>query len=257
MKASCFRWLTLVIALVAMVGCMQSPQATPTISSPTITAIEPDLTGSPLPARTTSDVKSSPSPEKIATTPRPPAGSPAARKPTLPPACTSHKQIIAVSELPQQADGSYKDWRRFVHPEYRYSLFIPPDWGACYVGEHHVSFFPTTNPYLVLSVGCKFAGDDTHILRTGVAAGDAFHEGQVLFAGQTIRKTIIRYEGRDKIVLYGYKEDKPYQIEAGSMVFTISLDDHHPQYEEADLSAEIQALADTIVAGIVLTSSSP
>ncbi|MFN7036155.1 MAG: hypothetical protein ACK4SN_07280 [Bellilinea sp.] len=86
-------------------------------------------------------------------------------------------------------------------------------------------------------------------------AGDEVHAGTVQFIGQTIRKTIIRYEGKDKVVLYGYKEDLPYQIPAGNLIFTISLDDvGYGRYEEVELSPEIQQLADAIVESIRLAS---
>lgn len=66
---------------------------------------------------------------------------------------------------------------------------------------------------------------------------------------------IIRYEGKDNVVLFGYKEDLPCQIPAGNLIFIISLDDvSNNPYEELELSPEIQQLADAIVESIRLSS---
>ncbi len=233
-----------VIAM-ALAACAPNPpidgERTPTLSA--TTQMEISLTPSPVRTQTPTDT------EKVTPSLRP------TRTPTLHPVCTIYK-FIEVDALPQQREGAYKGWRRLDHPQYHYSVYIPPDWGACYFGEYYLDLFFCDNSCKQLAIGTKFADDETHILRTGVPAGDEVHVGTVQFIGQTIRKTIIRYEGKDKVVLYGYKEDLPYQIPVGNLIFTISLDDvgYFGPYEEVELSPEIQRLADAIVESIRLTS---
>ncbi len=186
--------------------------------------------------------------DKVIPSPRP------TRTPTLIPACESYK-VLDVNAFPQKTEGKYQGWRLYIHPQYHYSVLIPLEWGAC-IRDHYLNlFFLNDRRVLTLVIGTKFADDEPHILRTGVPAGDVVDGGTVQFLGQTIRKRMIRYEGKDKVVLYGYKEDLPYQIPAGNLIFTISLDDFSDRsYEEIELSPEIQQLADEIVESIQLSS---
>lgn len=163
------------------------------------------------------------------------------------------RQVVSTEILIRESD---RDWLRYTHALYPFSVAFPADWNLS-EGENYVCLFPQSEPTVMLVIGFKYADESIHILRSGVPAGDAVDGGTVQFLGQTIRKTIIRYEGMDKVVLYGYKEDLPYQIHAGTLIFTISLDDFRLEYEEVDLSAEMQALADAIVANITLRSPSP
>ncbi|GAP09086.1 hypothetical protein BECAL_00225 [Bellilinea caldifistulae] len=158
--------------------------------------------------------------------------------------------VSAVKLLPEREIN----WFRYNHYLYPFSIAFPSDWNLIEC-DNSIYLFPDSEPSIRLAVRFKYSNEKKHILRTGVPAGDAVHVGTVQFVGQTIRKTIIRYEGKDKVVLYGYKEDLPYQIPVGNLIFTISLDDVGSRYyEDVELSPEIQQLADAIVESIRLTS---
>lgn len=162
------------------------------------------------------------------------------------------KEFVSAEKLLPESE---KNWFRYNHYLYPFSIAFPSDWNLIEC-DNSLYLFPDSEPSIRLAVRFKYSNEKKHILRTGVPAGDEIDGGTVQFIGQTIRKTIIRYEGKDKVVLYGYKEDLPYQIPAGNLIFTISLDDvgYYGPYEEVELSPEIQQLADAMVESIRLAS---
>ena len=93
-------------------------------------------------------------------------------------------------------------------------------------------------------------GEDI-ILRSGVPAGTLVERGTVNMLGQTVSRSVLVYEGKDKAVLYNGAR----HIEAGDLRFLTSLNEFgRIDYKDVELPAELQIEVDTIVASLELTA---
>lgn len=102
-----------------------------------------------------------------------------------------------------------------------------------------------------LTIGFRRADEEAPIQRTGTGAGDVEIEGTATFLGQRLTRNLLIYEGKVKSVMY----NNAMEIAVDGMVFTLSLDvlgNALGDYEAADISPEVQAVADRIVASFVL-----
>jgi len=116
------------------------------------------------------------------------------------------------------------------------------------VSKNFVAVSLQADPTIALVIGIRKNTEMVPIQRTGVGAGDIVTVGTVIFLGQEITRDILRYENKDKSVLYNYATE----IFVGDLVFTISLDDFRTDYDAASLSKEIESQADKIIESFVL-----
>jgi hypothetical protein len=102
---------------------------------------------------------------------------------------------------------------------------------------------------IVLSIGFKRQDEeDIHIVRTGVPEMDEAVTSEISFIGRTIGRDVLRYEGKNKMILY--HGGGPIQI--NDLIFTLSLDYFGLNYGAFAMPAEVMAMADEIVQSFAL-----
>lgn len=85
-------------------------------------------------------------------------------------------------------------------------------------------------------------------MRTGVGSGDVISMGTANFLGNKISRDVLVYDGKVKAVLYNMATE----IQAGDLIFTLSLDDFSQDYESVDISPGIQDEIDQVVGSFEL-----
>ncbi|MBK8986455.1 MAG: hypothetical protein IPM39_10295 [Chloroflexi bacterium] len=139
-------------------------------------------------------------------------------------------------------------WARYANEAYGFAFTFPPEWELV-EGQNYICLNYLPQPETRLIIGFKWFDDkQTAIVRSGVAAGDLTTTGTVSFLGREIDRNILRYEGKEKAVLY----NNAATIRANDLLFTLSLDDFSTSYETAELTPEIMQMADAIVASFEL-----
>jgi hypothetical protein len=103
---------------------------------------------------------------------------------------------------------------------------------------------------LTLSIGFQRAYESLYIGPTGVGAGVLQNRGSVSFAGQTIPRINLVFDGKDKAVYY----NDPSGIQIGSLMFFISLSESNPDYQAIQISQQVQAEVDNIVTSFQLSA---
>jgi hypothetical protein len=144
--------------------------------------------------------------------------------------------------------GLYQGWNRYMNESYEFSLVFPSDWDLI-EGQNYLCLKPQDTPTVTLIVGFKNDSEDISIMRTGVGAGDLVTEDTVTFFDQEIEKRILKYQERNKAILY----NNATEIKVDSMLFTLSLDDFSlGDYELIDIPNDIETTADLIVGSFSL-----
>jgi hypothetical protein len=136
-----------------------------------------------------------------------------------------------------------ESWFRYANDEYGFAFLFPPEWELL-EGNNYLCLNYRANREIKLIVGYKWANDrDISIIRTGVAAGELVTTGQLDFLGREIDRNVLRYEGKDKAILY----DNASHIRGNDLFFTLSIDDFRMDYDLAELPPEVMSTADAIV----------
>lgn len=101
-------------------------------------------------------------------------------------------------------------------------------------------------------IGYRRSDENVILGPGGVGAGDLELAGVVNFAGQEVERVALVYEGKVKAVYYGY----PGQyLPAGELEFFLNLTDlSRDDYSEVELTADLQAEVDAVVASFSLTN---
>jgi len=154
------------------------------------------------------------------------------------------------------APDPYAGWLTYTHPAYGFSFRYPAGWDPePQTAKTYPNIVRLVGPDegrdVELTIGFRRADEEVPIQRTGTGAGDVEIEGTVAFLGQRLARNLLIYEGKVKSVMY----NNAMEIAVDGMVFTLSLDvlgNALDDYEAADISPEIQAVADRIVASFVL-----
>jgi hypothetical protein len=153
------------------------------------------------------------------------------------------RSILSQCEVPPalapKLPTSPTDWLVYTNADYGFTFRYPPDWTL----EVQPNFVLLKQGTLQLSIGFRQPKEQVAIRRTGVAAGDLVHGGQVSFFGQSLPRYLLVYEGKDKAVLYGMGTE----IARGETVFTLSLDDFKLDYDAVNLSAELQQQVNQVI----------
>ena len=152
---------------------------------------------------------------------------------------------IALTPVPAETGET---WVRYANETYGFAFAFPPEWELV-EGQNHLRLNYLPQPQIKFVIGFKWFDDQqTAITRSGVAAGELTTEGVTQLLGQEIDRNILRYEGRDKAILY----NNAAPVRAHDLLFTLSLDDFSTPYETAELTPEIMQMADAIVASFEL-----
>jgi hypothetical protein len=235
----------LLLLALALAACGEAEPAVPTpASTPT----------SPPPAPT---VPATPTPEPPTPTAEPRPLSTIAPSPELAPTLPSEASSDMAEMFLPQCDRrppeierptqihpeTGESWFRYANDEYGFAFLFPPEWELL-EGNNYLCLNYRANREIKLIVGYKWANDrDISIIRTGVAAGELVTTGQLDFLGQEIDRNVLRYEGKDKAILY----DNAFHIRANDLFFTLSIDDFRMDYDLAELPPEVMDTADAIV----------
>ena len=149
-------------------------------------------------------------------------------------------------------DPDKSDWNTYTLPGYGFTLHFPATWQVDdeLVDLHFVQLKQGT---LALTIGFKRPLQNVNITRTGVAAGDFEDGGTATFLGQSVRRRMLVYQNKTKAVLY----QSAAEVEAGGLVFSLSLDDSARHYEDIDIPPELQKEADQIIASLTLDQPRP
>lgn len=140
------------------------------------------------------------------------------------------------------SSGTAQDWYLYENDQCGFLLTFPPEWRLV-EGANYLCLGPQDNPDIILIIGFKRDTENISITRTGVGAGDIFTMGQVDFLGQSISREVVRYQDKDKTLLYNYG----IEISVGEVIFTLSLDDFQTDYDLAEISSEIGLTTDLII----------
>jgi hypothetical protein len=203
-----------------------SPTAEPTVL-PTITQQPP----TPIPTDT---------PEPAPTETPPPSVERAHFKPRC-----GGQPVVDLPTEPHPKTGEL--WQRYANENYGFAFLVPPGWNLV-EGQNGLCLVDQSDPDIRFVIGYKWADDDLVITRTGVAAGELISTGEVTFLGREIERNVLRYEGKDKKVLY----DNAAEIRINALMFSLSLDDNTVPYKTAELTPEVMETADAIVASFEL-----
>lgn len=245
--------------LAFLIGCA-SPEPvavnesamTPTavLPTPTLrldeTAVTPTPTAPPAVADTTPPLMPDDAlPALIAPEPTPPSP-PLEPQAFFLPQC-DQRSLTNLPTQPHPETGEL--WYWYANEVYGFAFTFPPDWELV-EGQNILCLNYLPQPESKLIIGFKWFDDrQTAIARSGVAAGEVVTTGTLNFLGRDIDRNILRYEGKDKAILY----DNARTIRANDLLFTLSLDDFSTPYETAGLPPEIGQMADAIVSSFALT----
>lgn len=154
-----------------------------------------------------------------------------------------------LTELPTQLHRETGEmWVRYANETYGFAFAFPPEWELV-EGPNYLCLNYLPQPESKLIIGFKWFNDQqTAITRSGVAAGELTPDGAIQFFGREIERNVLRYEGRDKAILY----DNAAPVRVGDLLFTLSLDDFSTPYETAVLTPAMAQTADAIVASFEL-----
>ena len=157
------------------------------------------------------------------------------------------------------ADPTLKDLsgklQTYTNPEYGFSLQYPSSWSLAEVndedfvgpGSRSVQFSQGTTK---LVIGYRQLGEETMIMGSGAPAGDIENRGSIHIAGQDVARTVITFEGKDKVVMYG---QPGALISAGGLEFAPRMDDFaQVDYGAIELSQSVQDEADLILSRLVI-----
>lgn len=138
-------------------------------------------------------------------------------------------------------------WLRYENSTYGFSFIYPPGWMPVEL-PNRVSI-TYQGSAIALRIWVKQPAEDVTIVRTGVPAGDLVERGMVTFLGQALIKNVLVYQGKDKAVLY----NNAGEIRVGDLIFAISLESNHSDYESIAIPENIQEQADKILESFALT----
>lgn len=237
--------ILLIMALaLAACGNGQTAEPTPTPTLPAVAEVEPTPTPtSPPPTFTpTTEPKPTDTP-----TPEPTAKpEPLAALSLFNPQCD--RRPFEIERPTQIHPETGESWTLYANEEYGFAFLFPPEWELI-EGINYLCLNYQPDRAIKFIVGYKWASDrEISIIRSGVAAGELVTTGQLDFLGREVDRNVLRYEGKDKAILY----DNAAHIRGNDLFFTLSVDDFRPDYDRAELPPEVMNTADAIVESFAL-----
>jgi len=137
----------------------------------------------------------------------------------LPPASGEEGTQGQIPTTPPSADAEgeqgdpYVGWARYVNPDYGFGFQYPSGWTLA--EEPHI--VRLSREGLMLTIGYRRDTEDELGSLGDLPEGGFENRGVVTVMGQTFPKSVLVYQGRDRVVLTGGAVD--------DLVFTIRLDD--------------------------------
>jgi hypothetical protein len=159
------------------------------------------------------------------------------------------KEYYLIPYLIEAPAVKYAHWPRYVSTVYGFSFAYPPEWKVSELSTNFIQISSSDTPDIKLTIGVRWADEDARIQRTGVPEGDIVTVGKIIFLGQEISKDVLKYQSKDKKILYA----NGIEIRIGDRVFTLGLDDFSRDYDAVDLSNVLEQTADAIVESIAYT----
>jgi hypothetical protein len=117
--------------------------------------------------------------------------------------------------------------------------------------EEYENYLLLRRPDYTVFIGYQWADEEQKPFRTGLPQGELIEGGNAVLLGQSIPKRILVLEGKDKVIAYGGR------IKAGDLIFVFYLDGVETEevsYNDIDLTPEVIAEVDQIIASLTLTS---
>ena len=150
-------------------------------------------------------------------------------------------------------------WVDYANDAYGFSFRYPADWTVepdqrpdSNMAQHLLWLRPQQLPGIEMSVAFKRLDEDLNIKPTGMGGGDLVEGGVVLFIGQEIpRQRLVALE-KDMSIFY----NNTLEIQRGNLVFLIRLNYIGAPTDAVALPADIEMIADQIVASFQLSPSS-
>jgi putative hemolysin len=135
----------------------------------------------------------------------------------------------------------------YINDAYGFTLNLSSAWTI----EEYENYLLLRRPDYTVFIGYQWADEEQKPFRTGLPQGDLIEGGNAVLLGQSIPKRILVLEGKDKVISYGGR------IKAGDLIFVFYLDGVETEevsYNDIDLTPEIIAEVDQIIASLTLTS---
>jgi hypothetical protein len=142
----------------------------------------------------------------------------------------------------------YEGWYRYTNLDYGFSFHYPPDWTL----EDKLHLLVLTHKFadtLRFTVVYHGIDEDVWLFRTGMPAGDFVPRGSVPFLGRELSRNALVYEGKTKMMSYGYGDATPWT----DVVLNIVLEELVTSYEAIDLREDVQKQVDQVVSSFELT----
>ena len=150
----------------------------------------------------------------------------------------------------------YDGWKTYANAIYGFSVRFPANWDVEEVTDdgdtmyqHRITLSNPGDPMTVLHIAFRNASEDRQITPTGIGAGDLVTRGSVPFLGEALERQALVAEGKDVGVLYGGSGE----VARGDLVFWIALNYAGSPITDPGLSAEVEGLADQVVASLETT----
>jgi putative hemolysin len=144
-------------------------------------------------------------------------------------------------------DSSSTSSPSYINDTYGFTLNTSEEWEI----EEHDDYLILRRPDFTVFVGYQWADEELKPFRTGMPQGDFIDGGTAMLFGQSIPKRILVWEEKYKVIDYGGR------IKAGDLIFVFYLDGVESDaisYNDIDLTPEIIAEVDQIIASLALTS---
>jgi formylglycine-generating enzyme required for sulfatase activity len=142
----------------------------------------------------------------------------------------------------------YDGWHHYTNLDYGFSFHYPPDW-TLEERLHVLIFRHKAVDTLWFTVEYRRVDEDIWVFRTGMPAGDFVPRGSVPFLGRELLRSALVYEGKNKLVSYGYGDTTPWT----DVLIGIVLEDYAGDYGSVDLSDSVQSQIDQVVSSFELT----
>ena len=164
------------------------------------------------------------------------AGLPAA--PTPPPGEPGSQGDVTPTATPPPgaSEDPYAGWASYANADYGFAFRYPPSWAI----EEEPHMVKLSQGALALVIGYRRDTEEELGSLGDFPAGSFEYRGVVRVLEQEFPKSVLVYEGKDKVVLTGGEVDE--------LVFTIRLDDLGADYETSAIPDAAQIELDQILA---------
>jgi hypothetical protein len=140
-------------------------------------------------------------------------------------------ELEATLAINEQRPGEEIGFLTYENPDYGFQFDYPTSWALTEV-DHMVVLTKGPNR---LAINFRWLDEQDVIFRSGMGAGDIHYIGKLNFMGQILPIQALVFEEKTKVVLFS----DTGTIEAGDLVFMITLEDLETNYADIELSSEV------------------